>query len=40
MSEEHIFKELDKVIACQMHLDIETEATDSLKAYENRPDKE
>ena len=40
MSEEHIFKELDKVIACQMHLDVETEAIDSLKSYENRSDKE
>ena len=40
MSEECIFKELDKVVACQMHLDVETDAVDSMKAFENRPDKE
>ena len=40
LSEESIFKELDKVIACQMHVDVETDAVDTIKAFENRPDTE
>ena len=40
LSEESIFKELDKVIACQMHVDVETDTVDTIKAFENRPDKE